>query len=43
MAAVQTPIRITFENILLATDFSSHSERALRFALGSRNGATRSS
>ena len=33
MPAVQTPTRVTFENILFATDFSTHSERALQFAL----------
>jgi nucleotide-binding universal stress UspA family protein len=33
MPAVQTPTRVTFDNILFATDFSNQSERALQFAL----------
>lgn len=33
MTTLQTPTRVTFENILFATDFSTQSERALQFAL----------
>ena len=33
MDTVQTPARIGFQSILFATDFSTHSERALQFAL----------
>jgi nucleotide-binding universal stress UspA family protein len=33
MGSVQTELRLAIENILFATDFSSHSERALQFAL----------
>jgi nucleotide-binding universal stress UspA family protein len=33
MGTVQAPPRVTLENILFATDFSSQSERALQFAI----------
>jgi nucleotide-binding universal stress UspA family protein len=33
MPTIQTPTRVSFENILFATDFSTQSERALQFAL----------
>ena len=42
MCSLVTPIRISLQNILLATDFSSCSETALSYAIGMsrRYGAT---